>query len=136
MGQPDLAVDERFVDMTSRSANIDEVDRIVNTWTGQHTREDIFRITQENGVICAPVQTIPESLEDKHMLARGSLLKRNNPDIGEISQFQTPIRFKDIAPPEIHDVHDLSQDTNQVLTEMLSLTDADLEVLRSKKVIT
>ena len=136
MGQPDLAVDERFVDMTSRSENIDEVDRIVDTWTGQHTREDIFRITQENGVICAPVQTIPESLEDKHMLARGSLLKRNNPDIGEISQFQTPIRFKDIAPPEIHDVHDLSQDTNQVLTEMLSLTDADLEVLRSKKVIT
>ena len=136
MGQPDLAVDARFVDMKSRSANIDEVDRIINAWTGQHTREDIFRITQDNGVICAPVQTIPESLEDKHMLARGSLLKRENPDIGEISQFQTPIRFKDISPPEIHDVHGLSQDTNMVLTEMLSLTEADIEVLRSKKVIT
>ena len=136
MGQSGLAVDVRFVDMKSRSANIDEVDRIINAWTGQHTREDIFRITQDNGVICAPVQTIPESLEDKHMLARGSLLKRENPDIGEISQFQTPIRFKDISPPEIHDVHGLSQDTNTVLTEMLSLTEADIEVLRSKKVIT
>ena len=136
MGQSGLAVDVRFVDMKSRSANIDEVDRIINAWTGQHTREDIFRITQDNGVICAPVQTIPESLEDKHMLARGSLLKRENPDIGEISQFQTPIRFKDISPPEIHDVHGLSQDTNMVLTEMLSLTEADIEVLRSKKVIT
>ena len=136
MGQPDLAVDVRFVDMKSRSANIDEVDRIINAWTGRHTREDIFRITQDNGVICAPVQTIPESLEDKHMLARGSLLKRENPDIGEISQFQTPIRFKDISPPEIHDVHGLSQDTNMVLTEMLRLTEADIEVLRSKKVIT
>ena len=136
MDQPGLAVDVRFVDMKSRSANIDEVDRIINAWTGQHTREDIFRITQDNGVICAPVQTIPESLEDKHMLARGSLLKRENPDIGEISQFQTPIRFKDISPPEIHDVHGLSQDTNMVLTEMLSLTEADIEVLRSKKVIT
>ena len=136
MGQSGLAVDVRFVDMKSRSANIDEVDRIINAWTGQHTREDIFRITQDNGVICAPVQTIPESLEDKHMLARGSLLKRENPDIGEISQFQTPIRFKDIPPPEIHDVHGLSQDTNMVLTEMLSLTEADIEVLRSKKVIT
>ena len=136
MGQSGLAVDVRFVDMKSRSANIDEVDRIINAWTGQHTREAIFRITQDNGVICAPVQTIPESLEDKHMLARGSLLKRENPDIGEISQFQTPIRFKDISPPEIHDVHGLSQDTNMVLTEMLSLTEADIEVLRSKKVIT
>ena len=136
MGQSALAVDVRFVDMKSRSANIDEVDRIINAWTGQHTREDIFRITQDNGVICAPVQTIPESLEDKHMLARGSLLKRENPDIGEISQFQTPIRFKDISPPEIHDVHGLSQDTNMVLTEMLSLTEADIEVLQSKKVIT
>jgi len=136
MGQSGLAVDVRFVDMKSRSANIDEVDRIINAWTGQHTREDIFRITQDNGVICAPVQTIPESLEDKHMLARGSLLKRENPDIGEISQFQTPIRFKDIPPPEIHDVHGLSQDTNMVLTEMLSLTEAEIEVLRSKKVIT
>ncbi|MGV0034112.1 MAG: CaiB/BaiF CoA transferase family protein [Candidatus Azotimanducaceae bacterium WSBS_2022_MAG_OTU7] len=136
MGQPGLAEDMRFVNMKARSTNIDEVDRIVNAWTGQHTREDIFRITQENGVICAPVQTIPESLEDKHMLARGSLLKRDNPDIGEISQFQTPIRFKDIPPPEIHDVHDLSQDTNQVLTEMLSLSEAELELLRAKNVIT
>jgi len=136
MGQSALAVDVRFVDMKSRSANIDEVDRIINAWTGQHTREDIFRITQDNGVICAPVQTIPESLKDKHMLARGSMLKRENPDIGEISQFQTPIRFKDISPPEIHDVHGLSQDTNMVLTEMLSLTEADIEVLQSKKVIT
>ncbi len=136
MGQPELTEDERFANTKSRSNNIDEVDRIVNAWTGQRTRDDIFRIAQENGVICAPVQTIPESLEDKHMLARGSLLKRNNPDIGEISQFQTPIRFKDIPPPELHDVHDLSQDTNQVLTEMLNLTEAELEDLRARDVIT
>ncbi len=135
MSRPELIDDERFADMKARSLNIDEVDSIVNTWTRSLSREEIFEIAQENGVICAPVQTVPEALEDQHMLARGSLKKRQHPDIGEVSQFQTPIRFKEIDPPELSDVHDLGQDTASILSEFLDISPNEIDALRRKEVI-
>ena len=69
MGQPELAEDERFVNMKSRSNNIDEVDRIV---------ECVDRSTHPGGYLqdnpgkrcdLRARTDDPESLEDKHMLA-------------------------------------------------------------------
>ena len=135
MERSELKEDERFIDMKSRSKNIEEVDQIINKWSSTRTREHIFEITQKAGVICAPVQTIEESLMDQHMLSRGSLLKREHPALGQISQFQTPIRFKDIAPPELSDPNDLGHDTDRVLTELANVTKNQLADLRTKEVI-
>ena len=135
MGRPELADDPRFENMKLRSKHIDEVDEIVNEWTSTLPRSEITRIAQEHGVICAPVQTIPETLEDPHMLARGSLQKRQQPGIGDISQFQTPIRFRNLEPPELTDVADLGADTDQILMELADVAEGELDELRSKKVI-
>lgn len=135
MGQPELAEDVRFANNKVRSSNIDEVDAIVNAWTSVQTRADITRVAQEHGVICAPVQTIPETVDDEHMFARGSLSKKEIPGVGEVSQFQTPIRFKDIDPPPLGDVPELSTHTADILKEFLDVDDQQLEQLRDKQVI-
>lgn len=135
MGRPELVEDERFVTMKDRSANIDLVDDIVNQWTSKLTRQDIFKAAQSHGVICAPVQTVVESLNDEHMHARGSLVNREHPDIGRVASFQTPLRFKDINPPALNDVHGLSEDTDAVLTEFLGLGEDELRDLRQREVI-
>ena len=135
MQRPELTEDERFVDMKSRSLNIDHVDEIVIAWTSKLTREEITRLCQDNGVICAPVQTIPETLEDPHMFARGSLNKFDHPGLGEISLFQTPIRFADLEPPEITQVQALGESTDRILREFTGATDEEIAELRSKEAI-
>ncbi len=135
MGNPGLAEDERFNSMKARSTNIDAIDEIVNQWTRQKTRAEITAITQENGVICAPVQNLPEAVDDPHMFARGSLHKKSLPEIGPVSQFQTPIRFMDIEPPELQDVRPLGADTDAVLKEFLGLSDGDIAELRKSEAI-
>jgi crotonobetainyl-CoA:carnitine CoA-transferase CaiB-like acyl-CoA transferase len=135
MDRPDLVEHEKFHDMKSRSANIDEVDDLVNTWTRTLTRAQITEVTQKHGVICAPVQTIPETLEDEHMMARGSLTKRPHPEFGEFSQFQTPIRFADIEPPEIQDVEELGESTAEILSELAGVDEAELQNLRQAEAI-
>ena len=69
------------------------------------------------------------------MLARGSLNKRHHPEIGEISQFQTPIRFRGVEPPGLNDVADLSADTDRILMELADIAAGELIELRNKKVI-
>ena len=135
MERPDLIDDERFADMKSRSANIDLVDETVNEWTRTLTRQTITDICQENGVICAPVKTIPETLQDPHMLARGSLNKVQHQTLGEISLFQTPIRFADIKPPAIAPVQGLGESTDQVLQELSGISDDELASLKNDGVI-
>ena len=132
---PELAEDPRFDNMKARSTNIEEIDEIVNQWTRQLTRAEITRITQESGVICAPVQNLPEALEDPHMLARGSLNKKMLPEIGEVSQFQTPIRFAEFEPPALKDVRPLGADTDSVLSELIDLTAEDIKKLRDDNAI-
>ncbi|MBT4161678.1 MAG: CoA transferase [Gammaproteobacteria bacterium] len=130
MERPDLKDDDRFVNMQARSQHIDLVDETVNTWTRARSRDEITRICQDNGVICASVQTIPETLEDPHMLARGSLNKVDHPGLGEISLFQTPIRFTDIDPPEIQSVQSLGESTDSILKELTGIGDEELAALK------
>ena len=135
MDQPELAEDPRFVDMRTRSQNIELVDDLVNAWTRQHSRAKITSRCQHNGVICAPVQTIPETVEDPHMMARGSLSKFQHSVLGEVSLFQTPIRYSEIDPPPINPVEELGESTDIVLREFLHLSDAEIENLRKSEAI-
>lgn len=135
MNQEPLLDDPKFNSMKARSQNIDEVDDVVNQWTRERTRAEITRIAQEHGVICAPVQTIPETLEDPQMLARGSLQKRDIEGFTTISQFQTPLRFKEIDPPPLQDVQPLGEATDQVLKDLLGMSEGEIDWLRSVEAI-
>lgn len=135
MGRPDLQEDERYARMADRCANMEEVDGLVNAWSRQLTKAEIFTLTQQHGVICAPVQDLNDLVNDEHMLARGSLVMRDHPGFGEIAQFQTPLRFRDIEPPALTDVPGLGADTDRVLTELVGVDERELVALREGEVI-
>ena len=135
MKKPELKEDPRFSKVRFRAKNIDLVDKIVTDWTSGLERKEIFRIAQEHGVICAPVQTIPETIEDQHMLKRGSLEKKKLDEDEELSFFKTPIRFENLEPPELRLARQLGQDTDAVLKEFLNLQEPDLTLLREEGVI-
>ena len=130
MEMPEMAEDERYATNADRAANMDEVDELVSTWTRQHSREEIFSAAQAHGVICAPVQDLEEVVHDPHLAARGSVQMRAHPQLGEIAQFQTPLRFRDIDPPSLTDVPALGHDTARVLAELAGVDDEELDRLR------
>ncbi|HBP13775.1 MAG TPA: CoA transferase, partial [Gammaproteobacteria bacterium] len=79
MGRKDLENDARFVDMAARAANMESTDMVVEEWTQTQTKEDVFRICQEHDVICAPVQSLDDVVNDPHLLERGALTKVSHP---------------------------------------------------------
>ena len=135
MKKPELKEDPRFSKARFRAKNIDLVDEVVTNWTINLERKEIFRVAQEHGVICAPVQTIPEAIDDEHMHERGSLEKKKIDVAEELSFFKTPIRFNNLKPPELKLAGQLGEDTETVLKEFLKLKESDLILLRKKGVI-
>ena len=135
MDRPELADDSRFVDMKSRSLNMDLLDDLITGWTKELSKEEIFKKAQEHGVICAPVQGLADVVSDPHMHQRGSLHWTSNEMLGEMVLMSTPLRFKDQSPPPLKAVPDLGQDTSDVLEEMLGLSSKEIEELREVEAI-
>jgi crotonobetainyl-CoA:carnitine CoA-transferase CaiB-like acyl-CoA transferase len=135
MGNAEIAEDERFSTMTARATNMDEVDALVNAWSSQLTRAEILATTQAHGVICAPVNSLEDVINDPHMAARGSLLKREHVHLGEIAQMQTPLRFRDIDPPALSDAPELGNATASVLAELAGVEAEELAALRAEEAI-
>ena len=135
MNRAELAEDQRFIDMKSRSSNMDELDDLINAWTRQHTKEEIFTRTQEFGVICAPVQSLADVVSDPHMHERGTLHWVENKMLGETVLMNTPLRFKNLQPPALEPVAELGHHTNDILVELLSLNVDEIEELRAREAI-
>lgn len=135
MGRPELKTDERFARTRDRARNMDEVDALVQAWTSTRTKTEIFSIAQSAGMICAPVQTLDDVVNDPQLLARGTLAWTEDKWGEQSLKFHTPLRFKDMDAPSVPDVAALGADSESVLLEFLGLDAAEVAQLRDKQAI-
>ena len=135
MQRPDLAEDPRFATFADRCANMDELDELVNQWSRTLSRDEIFSVAQAHGVICAPVKNLQDVIDDPHLEARGTLQKRAHPQLGEIAQMHTPLRYRDLEPPALTDPPALGSATAQVLAELAGLSAQEIQALKDAEAI-
>ena len=135
MGRKDLENDARFVDMAARAANMESTDTVVEEWTQTQTKEDVFRICQEHDVICAPVQSLDDVVNDPHLLERGALTKVSHPKYGTVALPSTALRFNDVEPPEVKLPRGVGADNDSVYGDLLNLTPEQIDELREAEAI-
>jgi crotonobetainyl-CoA:carnitine CoA-transferase CaiB-like acyl-CoA transferase len=95
VGRPELATDERFVDLASRSRNIADLYRIAGEALGDKTTDEWLPIFQTLDIPCARISTLEEVFEDPHLAAVGLLQQATHPTEGEIIMTQLPFRFSE-----------------------------------------
>ena len=135
MNRESLAEDDRLTNMTTRSQHMELTDQIVGEWTQSLTTEEVFKICQENEVVCAPVQSIEDVMNDPHLLERGSIQDARRADGTTMTLLNTPLRFKDVEPPPVAFPRELGQDNASVYSELLALDEESLDRLKSTGVI-
>lgn len=135
MGRPELAEDAQFADMGSRSQNMEAVDALVQAWTRTLDREEIFALAQAEGVICAPVQTLEDVINDPHLHERGTLHWHEHPRLGPIVLFNSPLRFEGVDLPEVAEVPYVGAHNASVYSEFLGLDEHDLAELGKAEAI-
>lgn len=135
MGKLELLDDDRFKDMKVRSTNMERTDAEVESWTRQHSTDEVFRICQEHEVICAPVQSLQDVLADPHLIARGALQKLNHPDLGDLMIPSTPLRYLDMEPPKASLPRALGADNGSVYGEFLDLSSEEVAELKESDAI-
>lgn len=94
----DLITDERFSSPITRNDYRDDFDAIFLPWLLERGRDDVVRIMQAAGVLCAPVLTLDTALDDTQLRARSSLVHVPGSPYPELVYPARPYLLSDAAP--------------------------------------
>ncbi len=135
LGKPEWATDPRYARNPERVANRHALDPAIAAILGAAVAEDWIAKLSAAGIPCGRINSVAQALDDPHTVAREMVCTVQHLTAGEVKMVGIPFRFSDTpasvrrAPPT------LGQHTEQVLREMLELSDARINELRAEKVI-
>ena len=131
IGRPDLAADPAYYSPAFRSANGDEIDKVVADWVGQRPLAEALQILESSDCAVAKVYDAEALLSDLHLAARGTFPVITDPDLGPM-RVQAPTARLSATPARIEHLGPaLGAHNDSVYRGLLGLDEADLSELRA-----
>ena len=136
-GRPDLATDPKYGTNQMRVRNRLELAGILDPIVASRTSADWLEVLEKGSIGCGPINNLKQVFENPQVLARGMVHEMQHSLNGgtparllasPIKLSGTPVTYRH-APPL------LGEHTNEVLSEVLGLDDAEIGKLRGEKVI-
>lgn len=98
--------DPRFDDLATRAAESSHVLEIQQGFFATRTKSELYHEAQAHGLLCMPVQDVPDLLADEQLKARGFFVDVEHPEVGRSFTYpgapyrlsRTPFRIKRRAP--------------------------------------
>ena len=133
--QPDLAIDQRFATNTGRNKYVEllagELQQVFSCKVASYW---LTRLT-EAAIPCGPVNNIRAVTEDPQVRHRGMLASIPQASAGTWQVANTPFKMSDSKTGPAGASPHLGEHTRQVLSEILGLSDQEMDKLESAKVI-
>jgi crotonobetainyl-CoA:carnitine CoA-transferase CaiB-like acyl-CoA transferase len=117
-GRPEYATDPRFVDMATRSNNIDELYQIVSDLIAQRTTGEWFDLLQESDIPMAHVLSPNDLLRDEHLQTLDFFKQETHPSEGEIRTIGIPVNFSRTPGTMGRPAPRLNQHREEILKEL------------------
>ncbi len=129
VGRPDLADDPRSASGTSRAANADFLQPVIESWMADKTRAEVVDALNAGGVPTGPIYTAKDVFADDHFRQRKMLVEVDDPEVGPSTFARTTPHLS--AAPEIptEPAPNLGQHTRPILQELLGYNAAEVAEL-------
>ena len=135
LGNPNWAEDSRFATLTSRLKNVDELNRLVEGWTRQHSTEEVMTRLQEQEVAAGVVQDASDLANDPQLKQRGFFVELDHPELGKTISDATPIRLSG-TPAKYHRAAPTpGQDNDYVYKQLLGMSEDEVAELGERGII-
>ena len=133
LGAPELANDPRFNSFTARLANREVLVPILKDLSRKQTTAQWLNMLKGQ-VPCSPVNTVEQALADPQVAEDEMIIETEHPAFGTVRQVAGPIKFSD-ARKEHHRAPVLGEHTDEILTNHLKISPAQIDQLRKNGVI-
>ena len=132
IGKPELASDARFATLSARKQNEDELEAIIGEWTKTRKLAYIVETLQAAGVAAGACADSKYLSEDPHLTKRDYFVYREHPEVGKRQHCGIPWRMSG-TPCEVKTAAPaLGQHTDEVMTQILGYSAAEVEAMRAK----
>ncbi len=133
MGRAELVSDPKFATLQARKANEDELEALINAWTGSQRAADVADALQHAGVPAAVVADNKYLAdEDPHLRERGYWVYKEHPEVGTRQHAGVPWKMSR-TPTEVRAAAPLiGQHTDEVLIGLLGYTAEQVAALRAQ----
>ena len=132
IGRSDMADDPALASAAGRKAHEAEVEAAIAAWTGGHTRELAAQALRNAGVAAAAVATTAAVVADPVLAGRDFWVELEHPSVGTRRHAGIPSRFSATPLFVRSPAPALGQHTEEVLREVLDLSDLEIERLRDQ----
>jgi crotonobetainyl-CoA:carnitine CoA-transferase CaiB-like acyl-CoA transferase len=132
-----LLEDERFATNGARVRNRDTLIAILKDVVAAKSSEHWVSGLEPLNVSCGPINTLEQVFDDPQVNARDMRLQMPHPVAGDrpIELIGSPLRMSETPPTYRHSPPTLGQHTDEILRELLDVSDTDIATLRSDGII-
>jgi benzylsuccinate CoA-transferase BbsF subunit len=135
MGNPAWAADGRFADQLGRWQNREELDRMIESWTENHTPYDLMDMLQTAGVAAVPAFSNEELFNDPHCKARECFAPVDHPEEGELYIVAPPWKFSETPAEATMAAPLLGEHNRYVFGELLGVSEEQISQMEADKVL-
>ena len=134
-GCSELASDPRFATNGKRVENRAELTRRLSEVFKKRSKREWLELLEAAGVPNGPINDIAQVFEEPQVKARGVRMELEHPAAGTLPMVASPMRFSATPPDYKRAPPVLGQHTAEVLREVLGKNEAEIEKLRTARVI-
>jgi crotonobetainyl-CoA:carnitine CoA-transferase CaiB-like acyl-CoA transferase len=133
-GRKELATDPRFATPELRKTNMPTLICVLDEIFVTRTRREWLESLLRAGLLFAPIQELPDVLQDPQALINGYVVDYEHRALGKIRVPGYPVQFSANKAGTHGPAPGLGEHTSEVLAE-LGYTDRDIEQLKTAKII-
>jgi len=133
IGHPEWLGDPRFAERTGWAAHTESVIRpAVEAWARDKTKLEACQLLCEQGIVAGPSNTAEDIHADPHVVARDMLIEVPRPDAERpYLVVGNPVKMSRLAEGPVGTFPRLGEHTEEVLRRELSMSDDELNELRT-----
>ena len=136
LGKPDMGDDPRYLTGKDRWEHHDEIDQVIESWSGRVTVGEAMRELHKFDLIAGPVHTIPQLFEDEHIKFRKMLVEVEHPVRGKVTVPGSVFKMRESNPPPVTSAGPLLAEHNAyVVRELLGYPEQKLRALEENGVL-
>lgn len=132
IGRPELAFEGRFADAAGRARDHDEIDRIIEAWTGERSHYEAMHLLQRSGVRAGAVLDARDLCSDPHLTARGFVGTASDGTEGRFPG--TPFRLSEGRAETRRPGPDLGEDNEDVLCGLLGWSPDEVDPISADRI--
>ena len=134
IGKPEWITDPAYAKPPARLDKLDHIFETIEAWTKTKTKFEVMAICNPLDIPCGPILSMKELAEEPSLRQTGTIVEVDHPERGPYLTVGMPVKLS-ASPADVQRSPLLGEHTEEILTEVLGYSQAELDDIKASGAI-